>query len=187
MSTIRTIPALLLAAALLTTLAAAEPTSDELARLAVARCAATAGQRPTPQEIIAKVDEAAALVEREGAAAFPAFRGDSRFIFAGTYLWIHDLDSVVMYVHPIKPKMEGKSQASMVDMTGKLLFIEMNRIVSGPSGAGWVDYVWPKPGQREGSPKVSYVKVARHGGVAYVIGCGVYDMTLDEIRASGAH
>ncbi|MCK6487549.1 MAG: cache domain-containing protein [Planctomycetes bacterium] len=167
-------------------LAAAEADLAELAKVATAKCEATAKDKPTPQLIVAKVKEAAALIEKEGEAAFPKLRGDSPFIFGGTYVWVHDLDTNVMYMHPIKPKMEGKPQAGISDVKGKPIFIEMGRIINEQGGAGWVDYVWPKPGQKEGSIKVSYVKLAKHGGKNYVVGCGAYDITLEEIEKSGA-
>lgn len=178
--------ALLCASATLASVGAAEADLADLAKVATAKCEATAKDRPTPQQIVAKVKEAAALIEKEGEAAFPKLRGDSPFIFGGTYIWIHDLDTNVMYMHPIKPKMEGKSQAGMADVKGKPIFIEMARVISEQGGAGWVDYVWPKPGEKEPSLKVSYVKLAKHGGKNYVLGCGAYDITLEEIQKSGA-
>ncbi len=49
-------------------------------------------------------------------------------------------------------------------------------------GAGWVPYVWPKPGQEGTSPKISYVKVVQHGGKDYVAGAGMYDITPADIK-----
>ncbi len=68
--------------------ALAQMTPDELAKESEVACAASASTKPTPQMIIDKVDKAAALLQKEGKAAFPKFRGkDSEFIFAGTYIW----------------------------------------------------------------------------------------------------
>jgi cytochrome c len=172
--------ALLLCAA--TSAAAEDAGIEALARVATAKCAATAGERPTPQQIIAKVSEAARLIEQEGPAAFPRLRGDSPFIFNGTYVWVHDLDTYVMHVHPVRPRMEGRSVAGMTDVKGKPFFAEMARVITEQGGAGWVDYVWPKPGEVDGSLKVSFVKKASFDGRNYVVGCGAYDLTLDDIR-----
>ncbi len=46
--------------------------------------------------------------------------------------------------------------------------------------------MWPKPGATERSLKVSYVKKATIDGIPVVVGCGVYDMTLEEIQKTTA-
>ncbi|MCK6487551.1 MAG: cache domain-containing protein [Planctomycetes bacterium] len=180
---------LLLSAVLLCAAAAAaaeDASVEALARVATAKCAATAGERPTPQLIMAKVAEAARLIEQEGPAAFPRLRGDSPFIFNGTYVWVHDLDTYVMHVHPVRPRMEGRSVAGMTDVKGKAFFAEMARVLNEQGGSGWVDYVWPKPGEVDGSLKVSYVRKASFDGRHYVVGCGAYDLTLDDLKAGMA-
>lgn len=176
--------ALLLCAA--ATATAEDAGVESLARVATAKCAATASERPTPQLIMAKVAEAARLIEQEGPAAFPRLRGDSTFIFNGTYVWVHDLDTYIMHVHPVRPRMEGRSVAGMTDVKGKPFFAEMARVISEQGGSGWVDYVWPKPGEVDGSLKVSFVRKASFDGRNYVVGCGAYDLTLDDIKAGMA-
>lgn len=134
----------------------------------------------TPQMIMEKVDAAAKLIEAEGVAAFPKFKGKgSEYIFAGTYIWIHDMTGV-MRMHPLKHKMEGTPLLGLKDKNGKMFFVEMNEIAK--KGGGWVEYVWPKPGAKEVSPKISYVKLAKHGEEEFVIGCGIYDQTLADIE-----
>jgi methyl-accepting chemotaxis protein len=49
-------------------------------------------------------------------------------------------------------------------------------------GSGWVDYMWPKPGSKTASLKVSYVKKAMCDGVEVVVGCGIYDVAPDEVK-----
>lgn len=87
----------------------------------------------------------------------------------------------VMHMHPIKPAMEGKPLLTLKDKNGYMLFVEMNKKAK-ESGAGWVEYVWPKPGQKDVAPKISYVKLVKHGDKEYVVGCGVYDWTLAKIE-----
>ena len=68
------------------------------------------------------------------------------------------------------------------DKAGKLFFAEMNKLVR-EKGAGWVSYMWPKPGQQEASKKVSYVKICKIGeDDEIVIGCGVYDLPEEEVK-----
>jgi len=144
----------------------------------------TAGTKPTVQMVMDKVNQGAALIAKEGPAAFPKFKGyDSDFIYAGTYIWIHSGDDGTMLMHPMKPKLEGRNVLPLKDKKGKLLFVEFNRVAL-EKGSGWVDYWWPKPGEKKPSKKVSYVKLAEYGGKKYVIGSGVYDITMDQIQAA---
>jgi cytochrome c len=93
-----------------------------------AAAAASASVKATPQMIIEKVDKACEVLSREGRAAFIKFKGkDSEFIFADTYIWIHDMKGV-MQMHPIKHKMEGKDLIGLKDVNGKRFFVEMNNI-----------------------------------------------------------
>lgn len=173
-------------ACLAVSLAAADPAPEIMALAAEseAKCVATEKDVPTPQQIIDKVKEGAALVAKEGKGAFLKFRGkDSPFIFAGTYIWIHDKDGV-MQMHPVKPKMETKPLLGLKDANGKAFFVDMNKVAA--DGGGWVDYQWPKPGSKEPTLKVSYVMEAKHGDEVFIVGCGVYDLTLEQIKASGA-
>lgn len=165
---------------LATTLAAADVDALELAKESEAKCTATAGDKATPQLVMQKVKDAAALVEKDGRAAFAKFKGkDSSFLFAGTYIWIHDSEGR-MQMHPIKPKMEGKDLLGLKDSKGKTFFVDMNTVAA--AGGGWVDYMWPKPGEKEPVLKVSYVMQAKHGAETFIVGCGVYDLTLDDIK-----
>jgi len=92
------------------------------------------------------------------------------------YFWINDLkDEMVM--HPIKPELDGKKLDQIKDKNGKFLFVAFNDTVK-KNGAGFVDYLWPKPGSEEGVPKISYVKGFEPWG--WVIGSGIY---IDDVDA----
>jgi signal transduction histidine kinase len=160
-----------------------EKTPEALAKESEAACQATATTKATPALIMEKVNEACKLLEKEGKGALPKFKGkESAFIFAGTYIWIHDMDCV-MVMHPVKYKMEGQSYIGLQDINGKKFFIEMNELCK-TKGAGWVDYMWPKPGEKAPTLKVSYVKKTTCDGKEVVVGCGVYDMTMEEVQKS---
>lgn len=93
------------------------------------------------------------------------------------YFWINDLNDT-MIMHPIRADLDGKKLDQFKDKNGKLLFVEFNRVVEA-QGAGFVDYVWPKPGFDEPVPKISYVK-----GTAdwkWVVGSGIYIDDVDAI------
>lgn len=84
-------------------------------------------------------------------------------------------------MHPIKYKMNGTSVLGFKDSNGKLFFVDMNELVK-KKGAGWVDYMWPKPGETKPSRKISYVKLAKNGADEFVVGCGIYDVPDAEIE-----
>lgn len=152
----------------------AEMGPDELAKASEARAVATSSDPLTTDLIEKKVNEACVLLGQKGEAAFPDFQGqDSNFIFAGTYIWIHDQNGV-MRMHPIKYKLNGRNLSHLTDTNGKLFFAVMNEVCE-EKGSGWVDYMWPKPGEKKPSPKISFVKQVKHGDDIFVVGCGTYD------------
>jgi len=161
--------------------ALAQKTPEELAKESEAACVASESTKATSQMIVDKVEKAAALLQKEGKAAYPKFKGkDSEFLFAGTYIWVHDLAGT-MRVHPLKYKMEGQNYIDLKDSTGYLIFSAMNEVAK-TKGAGWVKYMWPKPGEKTPSLKVSYVKLGKVDGEDLVIGCGSYDISPEEAQ-----
>jgi methyl-accepting chemotaxis protein len=92
------------------------------------------------------------------------------------YFWIHDLNDM-MIMHPIKPELNGTNLSQSKDSNGKLLFIEMNKVVR-TNGAGFVEYLWPKPGFKDAVPKISYVKGTDVWH--WVVGSGIY---LNDVEA----
>lgn len=141
------------------------------------------GEPLTPQMCKQKVNEAAKLIEEKGAAVFPEMRDPKgKFIFGNGegYVWVHNLDGV-MLMHPIKASLEGKGLLDMRDVNGNYFFVTFNEVAE-KHGAGWIPYLWPKPGEKDVSPKVSYVKLVKQGGVEYVVGSGMYDVKAEDIK-----
>ena len=161
-----------------------------LAAESEAYCTTTINKdRPTPPSVVvAKVNEACALLEKEGPAAFPKFSGkNSPFIYEGTYIWIHTLAESKMLVHPIKYKMVGNELVSLKDTKGKRFFVVMNDLVR-EKGEGWVEYYWPKPGTQEVTHKVSFVKKCKMSdGVEVVVGSGLYSANDADIAKLELH
>lgn len=91
------------------------------------------------------------------------------------YFWINDMHPR-MVMHPIKPELEGKDLAENKDPTGKRLFVEFVNMVKS-NDAGYVFYLWPKPGSDKPVQKVSYVKGFAPWG--WIIGSGVYVDNVD--------
>jgi methyl-accepting chemotaxis protein len=86
------------------------------------------------------------------------------------YFWINDLGPT-MVMHPFKPQLEGKDLSEVKDPNGKHLFVEFVDVCK-QNGAGFVDYMWPKPGASEPVPKISYVKLFKPWG--WIVGSGIY-------------
>jgi methyl-accepting chemotaxis protein len=93
------------------------------------------------------------------------------------YFWINDFTPTTL-MHPIRPELEGKSMAEVKDPTGKVLFVEFVKVVKA-EGAGFVDYLWPKPGSDKPVQKISYVKGFEPWG--WIIGTGIYTDDVDAL------
>jgi len=91
------------------------------------------------------------------------------------YFWINDMQPK-MVMHPIKPELNGSDLSDNKDPDGKRLFVGFVDTVKA-SGAGFVHYMWPKPGSDKPVGKVSYVKGFAPWG--WIIGSGVYVDTID--------
>jgi len=94
------------------------------------------------------------------------------------YFWLQGYDGV-MVSHPIKAALNGKMLLDLEDPTGKKFFQEMVDVVKGSStSAGFVDYMWPKPGFEE--PVMKYSHVAGYAPWGWIVGTGVY---ADDLQA----
>jgi hypothetical protein len=161
-----------------------------LAAESTAYCASTVNaSRPTPPSaIIDKVNEACALLQKEGPAAYPKFCGKgSSFIYEGTYVAVQDLNTGEQYVHPIQYKLVGQKLKNMKDAKGKPVFVIMSSVVR-EKGEGWVEYDWPKPGTGEIVHKVSFVKkCTMSNGVDVVLISGLYNYSKDDVAKLELH
>ena len=91
------------------------------------------------------------------------------------YFWINDLD-VRLITHPFKPELNGKDVSGVKDPEGNAVFVRFVDTVK-KDGAGYLSYLWPKPGQEKPVEKVSYVTGFKPWG--WVIGSGLY---MDDVR-----
>ena len=135
---------------------------------------AEAPQSREAKQIVALVDKAAALTESKGKAAFPNFKQKGSEWFKGsTYLFIGDMSGVTL-MHPANPELEGKSILDLKDANGKAFMREFIETAKS-KGSGWVEYMWPKPGEKTPSKKMSYVKMAKMpSGEMVIVGAGLY-------------
>ena len=128
-------------------------------------------------------EERAGRMSRDAAqqAAVAAVRG---LHYAGSeYFWIQDMHPR-MVLHP-KADLIGKDIGGIVDPAGKHLFVDVVERVK-QSGAGFVPYLWPKPGLDQPVAKISYVKGFAPWG--WIIGSGIYaDDTATQMRPTLMH
>lgn len=93
------------------------------------------------------------------------------------YFWVNDMQPY-MIMHPYKPELDGKDLSKVKDPAGKQLFMEFVDVVKRDQ-AGFVDYLWPKPGMSDPVRKISYVKGFAPWG--WIVGSGIY---LDDVDAA---
>ncbi len=91
------------------------------------------------------------------------------------YFWINDMHPR-MVMHPFKPALDGTDLTGFADPSGKKLFVAFVDEVKA-NGAGFVPYLWPKPGFSEPVEKISYVKGFAPWG--WIVGSGIY---VDDIE-----
>lgn len=127
----------------------------------------------TKEEVVAKCKQAAQLIKDKGIDTGIAEIANKKgpFVWKGTYVFLMDLNGK-MLAHPIKPELTAKdSLLAVKDTDGKPLFVEFVKVAN-DKGEGWVDYMWPKPGQEKPAPKSSYIY--RVPGTQYLVGAGIY-------------
>ncbi|EAR62420.1 diguanylate cyclase [Neptuniibacter caesariensis] len=92
------------------------------------------------------------------------------------YFWINHTNGR-MVMHPVMPDLDNTDVRPVQDSNGLYLFQKFTETAQ--QGGGWVDYLWPKPGDRSTHiEKVSYVSLFEPWD--WVIGTGLY---LDDLDA----
>jgi cytochrome c len=144
-----------------------------VAILNAALCTVAVGQdKATAQEVVAKVREAASTLSKtRDLAQFNQKQGP--WVWKDTYIFVDDCDKKVVAANPGRPEQVGHDFMSIKDTRGN------NVIPAGwcdaakkPSGA-WIEYWWPRPGEKEGSRKLTYSLSVK--GTSYVVAAGFYD------------
>jgi signal transduction histidine kinase len=123
--------------------------------------------------LVSLVDSAAALIEKEGKTAFQKLRDKAgQFMFMDIYVFVDKPDGVEV-VNGAFPNIEGRNLIDYKDSKGS--FLVRNYInVALIKGSGWVDYLWPKPGETTPSEKHTYVKKVKHDDEIFIVGSGAY-------------
>ena len=93
------------------------------------------------------------------------------------------LDTSNKYVlFPGKPEFEGLDKGDMKDANGKFLIRDL--VNTAKAGGGFVEYWFPKAGQQNAEPKLSYASLFAPWG--WVIGTGIYIDDIDREYKKGA-
>jgi cytochrome c len=122
--------------------------------------------------VVETVDAAADLVER-GEDAFATLRDmASPFRYKDVYVFVDDQKGVEL-VNPTNPELEGTSILDFQDVNGKFVVRDMIAMLR-DQDAGWIDYMWPRPGENFPSKKSSYVRKVKVGDDVLYVGAGVY-------------
>lgn len=120
-------------------------------------------------EVQALVDEAVALYESEGDAAFATFTDpDGGFVRGDLYIFANDGNDVIV-AHGGNPDLVGENADDVLDADGQPIG-PIVRAAASPEG-GWAEYRYENYADGQIEPKRSFVK--RVGDV--VIGAGYYE------------
>ena len=133
------------------------------------------------RKVVENVKDAAAFLSENGEAGLAEFNNpESRFAKGDAYVFIFDCASGTLAAHPHSPKLIGKNLKGMKDRDGHLFFVQLCEAGENPKG-GWVEYWWPKPGEKSPSRKISYALAAP--GTRYTPIAGIYDdnVSVDEL------
>ncbi len=135
---------------------------------------AIAAGKATEAECIAKCEEAATLIQKQGLDAALKQLSDRNgpFVWKDTYVFTIDLNKKTVLAHPIKPALVGKNLIGIKDINGKMFFAEFINVAK-QKGKGWVSYMWPKPGEKKPSPKKTYV--LKVPGQEVAVAAGIYE------------
>ena len=129
----------------------------------------------TKEEVIAKVKEAVTLITNKGQdAAFKEISNkEGKFVWKDTYVFVFDFEGTLL-ARPVHQEAIGKNWLNFEDKSNppKKPTKEMADLAK-DKGEGWVEYMYPKPGEEAPSKKISYV--CRVPGQNIFVGAGIYE------------
>ena len=149
--------------------------------LFVASVAAAADVAVTPEEVVAKVREAAAYLQEKGDSALIEFNDPKGpWVFKDTYVFVMDCANDRYAGHPMSDVL-GTKISELRDLAGNSVGVTECEVAGNPNG-GWVEMMWHKIGETKPERKVCYV--VRLPGSPYTVGSGIYEptMTIDELN-----
>ena len=129
----------------------------------------------TKEEVIAKVKEAVTMITNKGQdAAFKEINNkEGKFIWKNTYVFVLDFEGTLL-ARPVRQSAIGRNWMNWQDKSNppKQPNKEMVDLAK-DKGEGWVEYMFPKPGENTPSKKISYIY--RVPGQNLLVGAGIYE------------
>jgi len=132
-------------------------------------CPLNAGQA---EDATSLVNGAVTLFKESGReAALKAINMKSGpFVKGELYVFAITMDNVILG-HPHEHSLRRVNVSNTKDANGVLLFQRFKEVVE-KDGSGWVEYMWSKPGEKDPSPKRSFVM--KVPGEELYVGAGYY-------------
>lgn len=136
------------------------------------------GEHATAEEVVHKVRDAVVVLEEQGEAGLPAFRGkESKYVWKDTYVFVSDCGTGVILANPLQPDREGKRIADGPTYDGVTAAerAKAQCAVARQPGGGWWAYRFPGKDGAKPVRKVSFMMMVP--GRSWLVGAGVYDET----------
>lgn len=132
-----------------------------------------ASDAASAEDVIKLVNDASTLLSAKGEDAFAELNdANGRWVYKDTYVFTFDCTQGTIVTHPVKPQLIGKNMMGLKDVKGNLLFVQMCEAAKRGKNE-WVEYWWPKPGEKKMYRKISLL--INVPGTAYQVGAGIYD------------
>jgi len=166
-------------------------TGFALAAVVALSAGQTMAEDLTPEQVVARVRDAAALLAKDGEAGLATFNlADSPYVGGGSYVFVFDCAKGLIVAHPVKTS-RGLKISTLVGSDGDHFGDDMCEAATKPHG-GWAQYMWEKPIKasdgsldytEESYRKVSYMLAVP--GQPYEVGAGIYaeEPSLAELDA----
>ena len=141
-------------------------------------------EKATPQQVVQKVQQAAGYLSKKGEAGLATFKERrSDYVWANTYVFVIDCQQKKVAANPLFG-FEDMPLSALKDPTGKV--IGPMFCPGGSTKGYWVEYHWPKAGQKEPARKLTYIEPVPD--TPFTVGAGIYNdklNTTDLETASG--
>ena len=134
------------------------------------------------KRLVRLVEDAAALMEHSGTAAFAELgKKGSRWFNQTYYFFVYDLEGTNLF-HAATPELVGKNLHDLRDMNGKPVVRFVTDIGRQPQrdASGWVFYLWQEQNEFTPKWKSAYIrKLVAPDGRICLIGCGVHHLKIE--------
>jgi signal transduction histidine kinase len=135
-------------------------------------------------QLVGLVEDAAALLEKEGDKAFAEFgRKNSKWFNEKWYLFVYDINGTCLF-HPVDPHLVGLNIMNMADINGKPVIRMITDVgrKKEKDAFGWVFYHWVDRTQFDPIWKASYIrKVIDSNNRLYIIGSGLNGIKVEKV------